>query len=398
MKYRYQKHASKYITVMATFPAGSMVEFGSEYPNGIAHLREHMAFKTISGEAAKAFNDKVARYGGMANAWTSESLCSYYIQMPEDQVDMALSCLFDLMCPTFPEEELDKEREVVKQEIRMYIDDLDTLVRERMNQLVFKNYLSRNIAGTEESVSSITRQNLVDFNKEFYKSSNMLLTLVAPKNYVGLVKKYFGSDDRFDVDYKNYYTGEIEYRPSKSAKVFKQDQQQDSIMISFGSPTLHNTTKQLKPVHSVFNAIFGSGMNGRLFSSIREDLGLVYGIGGYLDYDFGGTVYSIHTSTEPGNTKKAIKGIGKEIEKIVADGVTDDELEIAKNKIKGAVYSSLDTSMGAISEILNGEIYGFDVGLGLIDKVNKVTVKDVNKLAQTIFSGNRYVVIGTGAK
>jgi predicted Zn-dependent peptidase len=128
--------------------------------------------------------------------------------------------------------------------------------------------------------------------------------------------------------------------------------------------------------------------------SVREELGLVYSIGSYLDYNLDGALYQISTQTEPENSDNVIAEVERQIDIICNDEPTEEELTRAKNKIKSKTYSKLDTSMGALSDLLNKECYGFKTGSGFIKDVESVTSSDIREIVKIIFGGSKYILIG----
>ena len=158
MRYKYRRHPSKLATLMVTFGAGSRVEHNTEYPKGIAHYMEHVRLKGTETKTAKDLLRQTADAGGSWNAWTSDDLVSYYMTIPEENIEVAFECLSDIILnPIFPQDELTKEQEVVCQEIRMNNDEIDTLVHYKLMGMAFDNSLTIPRVGYEESVRSITR-------------------------------------------------------------------------------------------------------------------------------------------------------------------------------------------------------------------------------------------------
>ena len=380
---------------MITFGAGGRVEFGTKYPVGIAHFMEHMRFKGSDKYTSKDLLKMVADDGGSWNAWTSEDLVAYHVTIPEENIETAFKALSEVVLrPAFPQKELDKEQEVVCQEVRMYDDQIDTLVHYKIMNTVFNNSMSTPIVGTEKSVNSITRDHLLGFNKDFYSREHTLIALASTGDHSHLAEKYFGELD--DVWVTRPADKKVVYAPATSCVVEKEGQLQNSISVCFGREELRQSVKPNQHIHTVFNNIFGSGSTSKLFMSVREDLGLVYGIGAYINHNMDGTLYEIYTSTEPENSDQVINEIDNQIEIMSKEPPTEQEIQRAKNKVRSAMYSRLDTSHGAISEIVNEEFYQYKTGSEFLAKVDGVTAEDVHKLAKEIFAGTKYTVVGTG--
>lgn len=395
MRYKYRYHPSKLVTVMAVFGAGSRVEFGSKYPIGIAHFMEHMRFKGNDNYDAKDLIKMAADVGASWNAWTSEDAVAYHITAPEENIEEALKCLSEVVrYPTFPQAEMEKEQEVVCQEVRMYDDEIDHLVHQRLMQMVFSNSLQNSICGTEESVRSITRKNLLDFNSEFYSPEHMLILLSAPSNHGSLVEKYFGQPD--DIWLHRPFDKSIDYAATAQDRVIKKEQLQNVVSICYGNQEIRDKAFADKHVFSVMNHIFGSGEANRLYMHVREDLGLVYGVGSYLNHGKEGTLFEIYTHTEPTNVDKVFEAIQDQVELLVSAPPSEKEMQQARNGIRSRIYGRSDTSQGALSEILDQELMGGKIGSEYLALIDSVTPEQVHELAKLIFSGTKYTVIGSG--
>jgi len=395
MRYRFKKHPSKLSALAITFGAGSRAEYKTNYPTGQSHFMEHMRFKSTKTRSAKDLLRTTADAGGSWNAWTSNNLVSYYMTIPEENLEIAFDCLSDIILnSTFPKDELVKEQEVVCQEIRMYDDQIDHLVDCKLMEVMFDNSMVDPICGTAESVRSITKQNLLDFNAEFYSPEHMLITLGASSDHRHLVDKYFG-----DLDNTLLFSGptkNVVYGSPGSHEVHKKGQLQDSIAICFGGQKIRSLAKKHRAATTIFTSIFGSGDTSRLWMKIREDLGLVYGVGSYLGHHMDGSLYEIYASTEPKNSKLLIEAVDEEIEKILNEAPSKKELSRAKNIIKSQFYRTMDTSYGSSSTAISEEFFGYTVGSKFIAEIAQVSLEDVQEVAEKIFSESRYVVIGTG--
>jgi predicted Zn-dependent peptidase len=398
MKYNYVRHPSRLVTLMATYGGGSRVE-GTKYPQGIAHFMEHVRFKGTDKYTAQELLKKVAYYGGSWNAFTSQDLVNFYIKIPVENVEKGFEYLSEIIWnPTFPQKELDKEKEVVCQEVRMYEDDVHDLTYYSILGNVFNNALKNKIVGTEESVRSITREHLLEFNKEVYDRDNMLITLVGPEDEAALVCKYFETPD----GKLNFKPAEktVDYAPSFLKEFDKAGHIQNTVMIAFGSQELHSTIKEDLPVARVFNSIFGGNDDSRLFLNVRENMGLVYGIGSDVDDMFDGTLFMINTLTEPENTNKVLEVVDNEIGKMLEAPPTDEEFNRAKNRIKSYIYASLESSYGNAMRSILQEFAGYDNIDTFLEKVNAVTKEQVHDFAKKVFSANKYVSVckGVGEK
>ena len=393
MKYIYRNHTSKMATLIVTYGAGSRVEFGTKYPAGIAHLMEHCRYLGSKNYDAREWLKKIESIGGEWNANTEEDLVSYYVTAPEEYMEVMIKCLADIArYPTFPEDKFAKEQEVVCQEVRMYDDETDDLVHRALMSGVFSGgSLASPIIGTEESVRSITRQHLIDFNQEFYAPEQQLVTLCSSYNCEGLIKQYFGVPDdviKWNPELTPFYAAPFE------KLIEKEGQLQNIIRIAYGGVGLDKLALQDHAKLDVFNGVFGCGAASRLFLKIREDLGLVYGIRSGLNNNMDGTLFEIGTATEPENTEELLAEVDNEIDRIVNTLPDDEELMCAKNKIRSSEYSVADSSFSTGLRVIDEVFYKDDPPSTYLAAVDKVIPEDVRNVAQQVFSGSRYMVIG----
>lgn len=381
-----------------TFNAGYRAEFGSKYPKGIAHFMEHCRFLGAGGKSAKELSQEIAYIGGSWNAFTSNNIVNFHVTVPELNVEKACEIMSNIViAPDFPEKEVEREKGVVCQEIRMYNDDMDFLVNSKLYSGVFDNSLSEPICGTEESVMAITKNDLLSFDGEFYRPEHMLIVLAAPNDYEHTITKFFGNHDGKFI--KQAKAKSIKYADPFSVRVFKEGQIQDTISVCYGNNKVFDLFDKKHSIKvEAFNAIFGSSEVSRLFGKVRQDLGLVYGIYSVMADYYDGSLFGIDTLTDPGNSQKVLDAIENEISKITTEQPTQYELDMAKNKLRSKMYRSMDSSSGIVTKVM-GEIL-FDVGSAeeVLAAIDQVTTQDVLDVAKIIFSGNRYEVIGSSPK
>jgi predicted Zn-dependent peptidase len=382
-------------TISITFGAGSRVEHNSKYPKGMAHVQEHLRFKGTHTYSSKEMARQIALQGGDWNAFTCEDVVQYYVELPEENIEKGIELLAEIAFkPTFPEDEFKKEIEVICQEVRSYEDDMGYEVRQKLYSMVFNNALSSPIVGSEDSVKSITRQHLLDFNKEFYFPQGALIVEASNNSHQHLIEKHFGLVDETLVFPPK--PDKVEYAPSFEHEFVKEGHQQHTISVAFGDENIRAAVKNNRVAAGVFNNIFGGGADARLFMKVREDLGLVYGIySGFSNY-FDGTLFKIGTSTEPENSKRVLSAIDEVIQDMLNNPPSDEEMLKSKNVIKSGYYRTLDTSAGVAANVLNEEVYKVSGGSEFLAELDRVSVQDVVEIAKTVFAANKYVVIGKG--
>lgn len=394
MKYQYRKHPSRLSTIMVSFGAGNRTEFGREYPCGIAHFMEHMRFKGATSRSAKELLQFVAYYGGEMNAWTSEDVAAYHITIPEENLEQGFQAINDIVYPTFPQNEVEKEREVVCQEIRAYDDDLDDNVYQEVMKWAFSNGLMYPVLGFEETVRKTKREDLVRFNKEFYTNEHMLVTLVSRNNHSYLVEKYIGIPD----DTLSFMppADKVEYGNNIVGVIKKDGAVQTNVSVSYGSQEIHDLIRNERAACKVFNMFFGANDDSKLFLRLREDLGLVYDICSSWHDMMDGTLFTIETETEPDKKDDVLNAILNVVEGVIKQPPTEEELQRAKNRLKSEIYSVFDTSKSAANLLVQEAFYGITVDSKHLADIDAVTSDKIQEIAKKIFDGNRYVAIGMG--
>lgn len=381
---------------MVTFGAGNRLEFDKNYPCGIAHFMEHMRFKGSKSRTAKQMLMEIAYNGGDMNAWTSEDAVSYFITIPEENIETAFKVMHDIVHePIFPQKEMEKEQEVVCQEIRAYDDEMHDNIYQETMKWAFSNNLMYPVVGFEDTVRQITRDDLVRFDRDFYNPEQMLVSLASKNNHSFLVEKYLGiPDDNFKIPPR---TKETEYGPSFVGEIKKDGVIQTDIMVTFGGPHAHDIYFTNRPAVCIFDMIFGASDDSRLFMNLREDSGLVYGVSSSVHDMLDGSLFAIHTETEPDKKDRVLQAIDDEVDRMLNEAPTEEELQRAKNRYKSHMYHMLDRSYYMADMMLEEEMYGHKFDSSYLAEIDSITSNDVLDVAQAILGrGNRYVAIGMG--
>jgi predicted Zn-dependent peptidase len=389
VRYIFKPHVSKISTICAAFGAGTRVEYGSQYPSGIAHFMEHLRFKGSAKYTNAELNEKISILGGDSNAWTSQDSVVYHLEVPTGSEVEALEVLAEIaLNPIFPDTEIEKEKNVVVNELGLEEDFLNAY--EVMYSKVFDNALGLHAIGTEESVRSISKNHLMDFNRDFYGRDKLLVVVSGQVDVRKQVSDIFGNDGVFNftpatnANYPASFTHEFE----------KEGAFETSIIVSFGSPEIEKLAREKRAVCEVLNQIIG-GSDSRLFQKVREELGLVYGIGSDIELDMDGCLFEISTSTSQENKDAVLEAIGTCVDEFLKGGVRKNELLKAKNCLRSSFYRGLDTSHNVASDAIREQLYGFSKEQ-IMEEIENLTEADVLEAARIIFGGNEYVVIGTG--
>ena len=364
--------------------SGVLVEKPEE--NGIAHFIEHMLFK---GTATRSSFDIVREFdsvGAFVNASTGKENTKFYFRSLDTNAEKCFELLSDMYFnSTFSQEELERERKVIFEEIDEGEDDpYDVCDEHSMSEALKGTPFEKTILGTKESLARLTSEDLKRYHDEKYVASNTLISIagnLTEERAVELVNRYF--TEHFDEKQFVLPTPQAVKRHSAFVSIDKQIEQAH-VMLAF--PSIDYSDKR-GPALSMLSCIFSAEMSSRLFQSVREKLGLCYTIDGYNASYLNNGVYTIYTSTNKQSVKKAVEAIRREVDLLLKDGITDAELSLAKEKIKTAFVigqESTNSMMNAYGRraFLLDELFDMDKRL---EDINNVTKEDVHNLAKEIF-------------
>lgn len=361
------------VTVGAWVDVGSRSEKSNE--NGLSHMLEHMAFKGTKRRSALDIAEEVEDVGGYLNAYTSREHTTYYARLLKEDLSLGVDVLADILQhSTFEQEELDRERGVIIQEIGQAEDTPDDIVFDLMQDAAYPDQpMGRPILGSIDLVNRYGRSDLSAYMSRHYKSANM--AVVAAGNlehdlFVKMVGDQFSTLDTSPDKEKipATYCGGYNY----SGK----DLEQVNLLfgfdgISFTDPDYYTS--------QVLAMVFGGGMSSRLFQEVREKRGLVYSIYAFMvSYGDGGT-FGIHAGTGPEQVKQLLPVVADEFHKMT-ENVTEQEIERGKAQIKAGILMSLENTTSRMEQLGRQQmIYGRHVSreeiLAEIESVDANAVK-----------------------
>jgi predicted Zn-dependent peptidase len=366
---------------------------------GISHLLEHMAFKGTAKRSAMQIAEEIEHVGGEINAATSLETTAYYARVLKGDEGLALEILADILQNSaFDPAELDREREVILQEIAATQDSPDEIAYDLIQDVAFPNQaVGRAILGTPESVTATTAADLRAFLKANYQPGRMIVSAAGAVSHDVIerhARALFGglSADNGPsvVEEAATYVGGAK----SSAKAFEQSH----ILMGFEGPSYRDDQAFTA---QVFSGLFGGGMSSRLFQEVREKRGLCYSIysAAWGLKDSG--MFQIHAATGHGMVSELIDVIGVELATIARDGPTEREVVRAKAQLKAGLLMSLESS-GARAEqmarhlLIHGRLLEPHE---LVAKVDAVTADGVRLFAQRLANSPPCVaVVGSGKK
>ena len=384
------------VTVMVLVKSGSRYE--DKRTNGIAHFAEHMFFKgTKSRPTATDISSLIDGIGGEFNAFTSKEFTGYYIKAAKDHLDLCIDVVSDMLLNSlFSQEEIDRERNVIVEELRMYLDTPMRYVPEVYDALLYGDQpLGWDTVGTLKSLKNINQKDFFKYIEDYYKPSNMVVVIsggVTPEKAQLTTDEYMGRIK--DKKTKGFKKVKVSQK-KPAVKLFYKDSEQSHLALGVRSyPQGHKNRYKM----AVLNTILGASMSSRLFVQLRERRGLGYYVrsGVEVYHDAGSLV--AQAGVAPKNIDQAIRVIIDEFGKLATESVSEVELKKAKEYLKGRLILELEDSrevsnLFGMMELLEGKI---QTQKELTDNVEKVTVKDIQEVAKDIFKneGLNLAIVG----
>ena len=335
-------------TVGVWVKVGSMNEQRNE--SGLSHFIEHMVFKGTAHRSARDIAEEMDAVGGQLNAFTSKDCTCFYAKVIDEDLPLAVDILSDLaLHPVFGEEDLQKERGVVLEEIAMVEDTPEDLVHELLCEAQHAGSLKYPILGTYRRIRGYRREDLLRYWRRHYVPGAMVVAIAGNydwNHFTDLAEKRFhGFDEQPGADDA---PAAVKQAVKSGRKAREKDTEQ--IHICLGYPGVPLGEDDLYPL-SVFNNILGGSMSSRLFQRIREELGIAYSIYTYPGSYPGCGVFNVYVGTTPGNGETVLSEMQAEIVKLLRDGVAEKEFVSAKAQLRGGFVLGLESSSGRMQSI-----------------------------------------------
>jgi predicted Zn-dependent peptidase len=363
--------------------AGSRRETAEQ--NGVSHFIEHMLFKGTTRRSAEDIARSVDSIGGNLDAFTAKELVCFNTKVLDEHLSLAFDVLADLLLhPAFREEDIEKEKGVILEEIKMEADSPDYLVHEIFSSNFWKDHpLGKPILGTRETVKRFDRAIICDYYTQVYAPANMVVTAagnLTHERLVDLVREHFeslppGMPPRADN------------APSTHARIALRNKKAlEQVHMCLGVPSYPLPHEERFACY-VLNTLLGGGMSSRLFQNIRERQGLAYAVFSELNPYRDTGCLSIYAGTSLESAPKVVESIVKEFRQLKQERVVDEELRRAKDHLKGSLMLSLESTASRMSNLARQEMYfgRFFTLDELVESIEKVTAEDVQRIALTFF-------------
>lgn len=375
---------------MQSVAIGIWVKAGGRYESkenkGIGHFLEHLAFKGSKKYSCRKIKECIEGVGGSLNGFTSEELTCYLTKLPHPYLNLALDILSDMVInPTLPREEIQKEKTVIIEEIKMHKDLPQSYVYELLDELLWPNHpLGMNISGTIESVNQITRESLSLFKRRYYTLPNIVVSVAGRVNhheFINTVKSKFSGLEEKNI---NTFPEVKEEQLKPQFKPLYKETEQTHIALGF-----HGFKREhpLKHALGLLHVILGANMSSRLFNEIREKRGLAYEIGTQIKRLHDTGAFIVHAGIDNRKVSKSIRLILQELKKTKDTLVSISEFKRAKEFYLGQLTLALEDTLDHMfwigeSTATLDKTYTL---LDIVKEVNKIKREDIQGSSKLIF-------------
>ncbi|MFX3624668.1 MAG: M16 family metallopeptidase [Ectobacillus sp.] len=378
----------EHIPTVRSVAIGVWIHTGSrnenETNNGISHFLEHMFFKGTKTRSARDIAESFDSIGGQVNAFTSKEYTCYYAKVLDEHAEYALEILADMFFhSTFVEEELNKEKNVVYEEIKMYEDTPDDIVHDLLIKATYETHpLGYPILGTEQTLATFTGDTLRQYMEDRYTPENVVISIAGnvDEAFMKTVEAYFGN---YEGTTKCEQVHNPLFHPNKVSR--KKETEQAHLCLGYKGLNVGDEN-----VYSliVLNNVLGGSMSSRLFQEVREQRGLAYSVFSYhSSYEDAGML-TIYAGTGSQQLETLYETIQQTLDKLKDTGITEKELINSKEQLKGNLMLSLESTNSRMSrngknELLLRKHRSLDE---IIESINAVTKADVDDLIRKTFT------------
>ena len=372
------------VAVGAWVDAGSRDE--AEPEGGITHFIEHMVFKGTRRRRGYLINQRMESVGGYINAFTSKEHTCFYARGLSEHLGRAMETVLDLVTqPTLPPKEIEKEKDVVVEEIKMYEDAPEDHVFDHYEALLYPDHpLGRPVIGTPESVRSFTQDDLARYIGQHYVPDRLVVAVAGNVRHADVVRHVERLLEEFDrAPNPATRVPSTSYTPSDL--VIERPIQQAHLVLgtrAFGARDERRTTL------SVLNTILGGGMSSRLNQNIREKYGWCYSVYSFVNVQTDSGDLGVYIGTDASRIERSRTLIEREMTKLAETAVSERMLTRAKHQLKGSIVLGLESTSNRMQRLGRVElVYGRTVGLDeVVGEIDAVTAEGVRELAAELFA------------
>jgi len=382
-----------------TAAMGIWVNAGSRYEpagqHGISHFLEHLFFKGTASRSALEIAQAADEIGGQMNAFTDREQTVFFVKVLSTHFEQAVEIVADMLLrSTLAPEAIERERQVIAEEIKSYEDAPDELVQDLFAQTVWNGHpLGRPVIGTLDTVNRLTREDFVQHIRRYYRPGNVVVAVAGDIEHAAVADalgRHFGEWDGSAPPV-------VTDPPQPQADVITRPKETEQVHLCLGTQGLAYVD-EARYTLSLLDHILGGGMSSRLFQEIREKRGLVYTIASYASSYRDGGLFVIYAGMSPDAGPEVIRLTLDEVEKMTREPVPAAELARAKESLKGSLMLSLESTGSRMSILARSEIYhGRQITLDeIIARIDAVRAEDLRQMAAELFHPRRLSMAAIG--
>ena len=327
--------------------AGSRIE--DEKLAGISHFIEHMLFKGTKNRTSKEIASTIDNLGGQINAFTSKECACYYVKLLDEHINIGIDILSDMFLnPLFDEKDIEKERQVIIEELKMYEDSPEDLVYDLLMEGIYKtDALGTNIIGTEESLYNMDRNTIKDYFDKYYVASNCVISISGNFKFEEMIKL-------IELKFQNMKKGNVDIKitePEFHSCFISKNKDIEQVNLAISLKAIPLECREDAYALAIVNNIFGGSISSRLFQNIRENKGLVYSIYSAPSLYRKTGELGIYASMSNQNLKKVYNLVLEEIDNLRQNHLTDKEIKESKEQLKGSYILGLESTSSRMMSI-----------------------------------------------
>jgi len=371
---------------MRSVVLGIWVKVGSRHEppekNGISHFLEHMFFKGTKKRSAKDIAFEIDSLGGELNAFTSRENTTFYIKVLDEFLEKGLELLSDIFLnSTFPEEDIGKEKKIIKEEIKMIEDIPDDYIHDLSNQTIWGNSgLGQPVLGHRDTIKLFTKDDLISHIRKYYGTKDIVVSCAGnfeTEYLLSLLNKNLGHLRRGSEPWRGA-------APDFANKVDVFSKELSEAHICLGIKGMPQASDERYSLFTI-NTILGAGVSSRLFQEIREKRGLAYSIYSFIASYIDTGVWGVYAGVSRKKVREVIELILAEIYNL-KDTVNETELQRAKNQLKGNIILGLESTNSRMNNIARQEIYygKYYSPKEIMNEIDSITVKQIKELTEQL--------------
>jgi len=377
---------------------GIWIRSGSRFEkpdvNGICHFIEHMLFKGTQRRSAYAIAKEIDSVGGVLNAFTSKEMTSFYCRVLNENLQLAVDLLGDLFLnPSFPDDEIEREKQVVCQEIAQLEDSPEDLVHETLGiRFWWDDPLGQPILGTIQNIENFDRDILVGFKADNYVPQETVVCAAGNVNHRQLVD-LFGAE-MAAVPRGSAKLAVVPATSTTSAHVMQRDLEQVHVCFAAVAPSAVDDRRHAA---YILNTILGGGMSSRLFQEVREKRGLAYTVYSFISSFSDTGMFGVYAASDPERLEELMNVIGRETAGIEAN-LTEEDVRTAKQQIRGNVILAMESSESRMNRLAKGEYYfgRYVPTEEIISAIESVTLEELKETARELIDPERFTIVALG--